>query len=63
MDSHSKIIESYLYRARSTTLRAGPQCKPQPKIDGTLTHEAVDGFESQIVAELVASVGAILRTT
>jgi phenylalanyl-tRNA synthetase beta chain len=30
--------------------------------DGTLTHEAVDGFESQIVAELAASAGAVLRT-
>ncbi len=30
--------------------------------DGTLTHEAVDGFEQQIVAELASSVGAVLRT-
>ncbi len=30
--------------------------------DGTLTHEAVDSFESAIVAELSAYVGAVLRT-
>ncbi|MGA2093159.1 MAG: hypothetical protein ABSH16_07110 [Sedimentisphaerales bacterium] len=30
--------------------------------DGTLTHEQVDGFEKAILAELTASVGAVLRT-
>ena len=30
--------------------------------DGTLTHEAVDGFESKILTELAAAVGAVLRT-
>jgi len=30
--------------------------------DGTLTHEAVDGFEKAILNELTASVGAVLRT-
>jgi phenylalanyl-tRNA synthetase beta chain len=30
--------------------------------DGTLTHEAVDGFEKSILAELGTSVGAVLRT-
>jgi len=29
--------------------------------DGTLTHEAVDCFESQILAELTSCVGAVLR--
>jgi len=31
-------------------------------IDGTLTHEAVDGFEKTILAELTNSLGAVLRT-
>jgi phenylalanyl-tRNA synthetase beta chain len=31
-------------------------------IDGTLTHEAVDGFEKTILAELTSSLGAVLRT-
>lgn len=30
--------------------------------DGTLTHQKVDGFESDIVESLTASVGAVLRT-
>jgi phenylalanyl-tRNA synthetase beta chain len=30
--------------------------------DGTLTHEAVDGFEKAILAELISSLGAALRT-
>ena len=30
--------------------------------DGTLTHEAVDGFEKAILNELNSSVGAVLRT-
>jgi phenylalanyl-tRNA synthetase beta chain len=30
--------------------------------DGTLTHEAVDGFEKAILAELTTSLGATLRT-
>jgi phenylalanyl-tRNA synthetase beta chain len=30
--------------------------------DGTLTHEAVDGFESAILDELTSSIGAVLRT-
>jgi phenylalanyl-tRNA synthetase beta chain len=30
--------------------------------DGTLTHQRVDGFESDIVESLTASVGAVLRT-
>jgi phenylalanyl-tRNA synthetase beta chain len=31
-------------------------------VDGTLTHEAVDGFEKTILAELTTSIGAVLRT-
>jgi phenylalanyl-tRNA synthetase beta chain len=31
-------------------------------IDGTLTHEAVDGFEKAILNELTTSLGAALRT-
>jgi len=31
--------------------------------DGTLTHEAVDGFEKAILNELTSSLGAVLRTT
>jgi len=31
-------------------------------IDGTLTHDQVDSFEKQILAELTASTGAVLRT-
>jgi phenylalanyl-tRNA synthetase beta subunit len=30
--------------------------------DGTLTHEAVDGFEKAILTELTTSLGAVLRT-
>ena len=30
--------------------------------DGTLTHEAVDGFEKAILNELISSLGAVLRT-